>query len=67
MSPFSARRRCEEPQATRQFSGRDLSREHLRGALRAHFMTGLPRFARNDDSSGHLAHGPGGRYFRFAI
>ena len=39
----------------------------LKGALRAHFMTGLPRFARNDDSSDHRADGAGGRYFRFAI
>ena len=32
-------RHCEEPQALLQSSGRELSREDLRGR-RAHFMTG---------------------------
>ena len=42
-------------------------REPFNVALRADFITGLPRFARNDDSSCHLAHAGCGRHFRFAI
>ena len=61
------KRLCEELQATRQSSGSYTRREIFNVALSIHCMTGLPRFARNDDSSCYLAHQGCGRYFRFAI